>query len=539
MKKENKKERRRSGITKLFIKVLTLVTVCWVALLSITLVLTLCISLNTSQSEIESGLKSTATSLARSPMVVQALKNGYCPPELVSYLDSVVSVTEDLDIITIANTDSTRIYHVMPDRIGLKFVGGDQNKVLEGRSYFSDAVGSMGLQHRYFTPVLEGDDNIIGFVMTSATMDSLEQIWKDVTRFYVNLAIFLAFASLLLSGVLSLFIKKMLLGFDPEELVHSYLTQNEMLNNLNEGIISVDYKGDIQLVNRAAEEMLGQNSELLENSQLDGVITGSSGESLLPNRKMTVQTSRPNILARCIPLEKNGVLKSTTLILSDRTEAMRTAEQLVGTRHIISSLRANNHEFMNKLQVISGLLQMDRSQDALNYIGAVSALHAKTIAPILQHIHNPNVAALMLGKLDNMKELDIKLTLLVNSYLPERSRYLSAGDLVKVVGNLLENAIEAINARSDNGDRDIVMQLTENDEGLLIVVSDTGVGISPENLERIYEQGFSTKASEGRGTGMTLIKEVVTRCEGNIEVESEPGSGTTFTLIFDKERKRK
>jgi len=111
--------------------------------------------------------------------------------------------------------------------------------------------------------------------------------------------------------------------------------------------------------------------------------------------------------------------------------------------------------------------------------------------------------------------------------------------LIKVVGNLLENAIEAINARSDNGDRDIVMQLTENDEGLLIMVSDTGIGITPENLKRIYEQGFSTKASEGRGTGMTLIKEVVTRCEGNIEVESEPGSGTTFTLIFDKERKRK
>ncbi|MBP0981131.1 MAG: hypothetical protein J5968_02910 [Oscillospiraceae bacterium] len=205
MKKENSKERRRSGITRLFIKVLTLVTVCWVALLSITLVLTLCISLNASQSEIESGLKSTATSLARSPMVVQALKNGYCPPELITYLDSIVSVTDDLDIITIADTDSVRIYHVMPERIGLQFVGGDQHKVLEGRSYFSDAVGSMGLQHRYFTPVLEGDDNIIGFVMASATMDSLELVLRVYCVSHTAFTLFSRLSDFALHGVDFLF----------------------------------------------------------------------------------------------------------------------------------------------------------------------------------------------------------------------------------------------------------------------------------------------------------------------------------------------
>ena len=76
---------------------------------------------------------------------------------------------------------------------------------------------------------------------------------------------------------------------------------------------------------------------------------------------------------------------------------MRRAEQLNGTRHVVSALRANTHEFMNKLQVISGLLQMDRTEEAKAYIGAISAVQSKLVAPVLQHIRNANTAALLLG----------------------------------------------------------------------------------------------------------------------------------------------
>ena len=131
----------------------------------------------------------------------------------------------------------------------------------------------------------------------------------------------------------------------PEELVHTYLTQNEVLNNLDEGVVFVDAPGKIQLVNRAAEGMLGQRSELLEGAVLDSLIQEESGESLLrekEEKKKNISTSRPNILSCCIPLRKNERRSGSLLILSDRTEAMRTAEQLNGTRHIVSALRANS-----------------------------------------------------------------------------------------------------------------------------------------------------------------------------------------------------
>ena len=531
-----RKDRKQSGITSLFLRMLLWSTLLWVVLLCVTLGLTLHFALSTLQDEIECDLISTSSSLAKSDMVRQALKDGYCSEEVIDYLDLLVAQTQDLDIVTIADTNSIRLYHVVHDRIGEAFVGGDQGPALEGETYLSDAVGTLGFQHRSFTPVLDEAGAVIGFVVTSTTMDRLDTLRWEIVRTYLHLALALTLATLTLSAGLSLLIRRVLHGFSPEQLVHSYLTQNEVLNNLEEGVISIDSQGVIQLVNQAAEEMLGRQATLLEGRLLDDFISAEDGGSLLEQAGETLTTSHPNILSTCIPLTKNDTRTGSTLILRDKSETMREAEQLNGTRHIISALRANSHEFMNKLHVISGLLQMNKAEEALSYIGDVSALQSQTIDPILQRIHNPNVAALLLGKVNNAREMDIQLTLLNNSYLPQHSRFLSTADLITVVGNLLENAMEAINVQHHGSLRSVVLQITEDEGCLVLMVTDTGSGITPQVMAHMYETGFSTKSSDGRGVGMSLIQDIVTRCDASIEVDSEPGSGTTFTLIFSTPR---
>jgi sensor histidine kinase regulating citrate/malate metabolism len=123
-----------------------------------------------------------------------------------------------------------------------------------------------------------------------------------------------------------------------------------------------------------------------------------------------------------------------------------------------------------------------------------------------------------------------------NSDLPENSRYLSTTELVTVVGNLLESAIEAADASPLEDLRAISLQITEDEKGLLIMVSDTGDGIEPENLPHIFERGFSTKAATGRGVGMCRIRDIVESHGGTIDVDTEPGSGTTFTIIISQKR---
>ena len=519
-----------------FAQATCVILMVWFVLLSITLGLTLRYSLRTLQDKIDNCLISTTAALAENSSVKQAMLTGTLPGDMIEYLDALVEKTTDLDVISIADRESIRVYHVVHERIGQKFVGGDEHRALAGEAYISDATGTMGFQHRSFSPVFDEEGTVLGFVMASTTQDRLEQLRSNITATYLNLLIILTVFTLVFSAGLAAYLQQTLRGAKPEDLLRTYLTQNDILNSLDEGIISLDSRGNIRLVNQAATKALGKRDELLLGQSVDDLLRSEAGGSLLKISGEDLPTNRPNLLINSIYLESSSRWARQVLILKDKSEAFRRAEQLNGTRHIISALRANTHEFSNKLQVISGLLQMDRAQEALNYIGTVSQIQAQLISPVMQLIHNPNVAALILGKLNNMRELDIHLTLLANSSLPEHSRYLNTTELVSVVGNLLENAIEAVNAVSDARARTIVLQITEDEHGLLILISDSGIGIEPEIMPHICEPGFSTKAAEGRGVGMSLIRDIVDRHEGSMEVDSEPGDGTTFTLIFTKEQ---
>ncbi len=529
-------KQKKGQAAPLFVQTMCWIMLLWFILLSITLGLTLRYSLDTLQDKIDDTLRSMVTTLADSPSVYESLTVGVCDPELMDYLDDLVDTMNDLDIITIADENATRIYHVNKDRIGEQFVGGDEGRVLNGERYFSNATGTMGYQHRYFCPVYGRDGTVIGFVMASTTQSRLDALRNSIASTYGKLLLILTLCTLVFSAVLAIYLNRVLRGARPEDVMKTYLTQNDVLNSLDEGLISLDPRGQVRLVNQAAEETLGRREETLLGMNVDDLLLGEDGETLKGMEGENLPTSRSNILVNSLQIKNSTRWARQVLILKDKSELRRQAEQLGGTRHIVSALRANNHEFLNKLQVIAGFLQMDRPQEALAYIGHLSEEHAQTITPVMQLIHNANVAALILGKLENMRELDIRLTLLANSCLPEHSRYLSTHELVTVVGNLLENAIEAVNAQPPGADRSVVMQITEDETGLLIVLSDSGVGIQETDLPHIYESGFSTKANHGRGVGMVLIKSVVDRHGGILEVDSEPGSGTTFTLIINRPR---
>ena len=506
-------------------------------LLSVTLAVTLRYSLDTFQVKIDEILQSTVRTLAQTPVVRQVLLEGECPRDFAEYLDDIVRSTRDLDYITIADTDSIRVYHIDPFFIGRPFEGGDQYRALAGESYLSDAdPENFEDQRRAFHPVLDEDGRVLGFVMASATHGRLNQLRSKIYGTYLKLFVLLGAVTLIFSGATAVYLGRQLRGVRPEDLIRVYLTQNDIINSLDEGLVSYDNTGRIRLVNAAAARMLGHREDLLVGRQVDDLIRAENGESLRDRKPDSIRSSRANILVRPVQLPDSNLWARQVLILVDKTEAVRYAEELVGTRHMLGALRANTHEFLNKLQVISGFLQMGRVSEAQAYIGDLSAVHAHIIGPVMKQIRNASVAALILGKENHMRELDISLTLLGNSLLPERSRYLETGELVTVVGNLLENAMEAVNAADPAGIRSVTLQITEDETGLLLMVSDTGEGIRDEDLPHIFEHGFSTKARSGRGIGMKLIQDIVDRRGGSIDVDTEPGSGTTISVIFGRER---
>ena len=529
------REKRRS--LPLFWQLLAIVMAGWLVLVSVTLGVTMRYSLRTLQEQIDSVLMSTVVTLGTQPRIRNIVERGQIDPEMANYLTNVVVNTESLEYITIADKDSVRIYHIDPDYIGLPFEGGDEKRALAGESYISDATPqNFQRQHRAFYPIQSEGGEVIGFVMASATFERIDLLRSDIYATYLRLTLALTGCTLILCAALAMYLGRNLRGVKPGDLIRMYLTQNDILNALDEGMVSFDNTGKVRLVNAAAARMLGHREDLLLGQQVDDLLRAEDGTSLRDREGLTLQSSRPNILVRPVQLPDAQLWARQVLILADKTEITRYAEELGGTRHMLTTLRANNHEFLNKLQVISGLLQMGRTEDALGYIGAIADDHKHITGPVMTLIRNTGVAALILGKANNMRELDIDFMLVSNSLLPEQSRYLSNMELVTVVGNLLENAIEATNVIPAEELRAIALQITEDKKGLLIMVSDTGEGIDDESLPRIFDQGFSTKARKGRGVGMHRIRQIVESHGGTIDVDTEPGSGTTFTIIFSQKR---
>ncbi len=199
-------------------------------------------------------------------------------------------------------------------------------------------------------------------------------------------------------------------------------------------------------------------------------------------------------------------------------------------------MRAYTHEFVNKLHTILGMIQLGQTEKAEQYILDISQVHHQSVSRVMNQIQDTAVAALLVGKTSRASELGIHLNLDPKSSLSGDERFLPSGVLVTILGNLIENATECLN-RSSWKLREINVSIREKEDHLLLCVEDTGPGIVPELLPYIFEPNVSTKGN-GHGIGLARIKELVNLYQGEIRVESEPKSGTSFFLTFFTQGRR-
>jgi len=211
-------------------------------------------------------------------------------------------------------------------------------------------------------------------------------------------------------------------------------------------------------------------------------------------------------------------------------------EDLSGTKYLVDSMRANNHDFTNKLHVILGLIQIGEYDRAVNYIENISIIQRETISNVMKSIENPSFAALLIGKIARSSECNVKFILREGSSFKNSHISFPSEALITIAGNLIDNALDSMNMMSDSEEgeiKELVFGVFTNPGSLLITVDDTGSGISEENRDKIFNQGFSTKGS-GRGIGLYHTKQLVESLGGNISFESQIGVGTNFIVSFKR-----
>ena len=487
--------------------------------------------------EIDGTISDYSYLLSKDARIQDMLKQGKTDPVTIAYLDDMLERIEKIDIIVVADENAIRLFHPEKERVGYRFEGGDEGPVLSGAPpYVVEGVGTRQQQRRAFTGIRDELGRTIGFVMVSAYSANIADMREAVIRQVLVIFAIASLVGLLLAWILSRNIKRTLLGLEPDRLTELYLQKEEVLDSLEEGIVAVDHHGEL-LTNAAARKMLDVSYDGSEEQKLQFIRTQLEPvqQNGIAIRNQEMDLSEGTILMDKIPVIEKGRQVGAVCVLRNKTEVQRLAEQLTGVNHIVAALRANTHEHINKLHVILGLIQMGDTRAAMEYIIKVKTEEEEDYILVMQRIENRTIAALLLGKKNRAKERDIHLFLRKDSYLEAHNGYLSTSDLVTVVGNLLENAMDAVEDSAEP--REVSLFIHSSAEGLVIEVDDTGSGMAPEKIDQLFQRGFSTKG-EGRGIGLHLVQQIVEHREGTIQVESEPSEGTTFSIAICKKRKR-
>ena len=489
----------------------------------------------------DQNLQNIAEAVANSPLVDDKIENpdDEKTTELLNeYLDSLKISLDNIDVISFVSRENIRLYHSNHELIGTEYDGAIPEFEKVSKEYYtSNETGPSGSQRRAYAAVYDKNGNYTGFVMTIMLLENIKAETLQILFIFALITVAAILIELIISAELSSSIKKSLHGYEPNVFSAMFQVRDNILESLNEGVLAVDKNGVVQFANRSAAKMLGKKKakELINTPFTDCCNDGfiknviSTGEKEFNIQEQSIDNS--NVLIDCIPIKEKDDIIGAVAILHNREEYTKLMEDLAGTRYLVDSMRANNHDFTNKLHVIMGLIEMEMYDDAVSYIENISIVQRETISKIMSVVDEPSIAALLIGKSARASELNIKFILNDESHYSKTDLLLPSELMVTVIGNLIDNAFEAINIKDIQRQKELRFGIYSRENALLITVEDTGIGISKDNLEHIYDNGFSTKG-EGRGTGLYQVKEMVEAIGGKITVESQENVGTSFTVIF-------
>ena len=494
-------------------------------------------------------LQNISETIATSPSFMENdIQNGTAQDQvnLMRYLDSLKKSLYDVDVISIVNKNNQRFYHTNHSLIGTQYDGEQPDfSPVEKTFYIVNTNGPSGAQRRAYSALYSETGEYLGFIMVIILTEHVNENITQIITTYAILAVVAIVIELFITSRISKSIKNSLLGYEPDTISAMYLVRDNILESLKEGVIAVDKNGNILFTNNSAVKMLdksstatefiGKNIEQIKNGNvIKTVLNGSEKEFGIQGQRM----DGTDVIIDRIPIKHEEDPIDTICILHDRAEYTKLMEDLAGTRYLVDSMRANNHDFTNKLHVILGLIQMEMYDQATSYIENITMVQRASISKIMNCISEPALAALLIGKTARAAELNVKFTLRDGSHFSNTDMHIPTEVLITVIGNLIENAFESMNAKEPNpsNPNELIIGLFSKEDSILITVDDTGLGISEENKQRIFENGFSTKG-ENRGTGLYQVKTMVENFGGLITVDSQENVGTSFFVYFSKEKK--
>ncbi|MGS3449796.1 ATP-binding protein [Klebsiella electrica] len=450
-----------------------------------------------------------------------------------------IAARSDASFIVIGDAQGVHLFHsVHPEWVGTRLVGGDNQAVLEGKSVTTIRKGGLGVSLRSKAPIVDATGRVVGIVSVGYLTSYLDSITLTKVINIFAAAVLLLIALFIFSWYFTRSIKKQIFSLEPREIGLLVRQQKAMMESIYEGVIVIDRQRRIEVINHAARSLLGlsQPARLLRGQSIDSVIAPQpffASDEMLENdthdelcrfNQLTVLASRVRIM-----LEES--LQGWVITFRDRDEINSLSAQLSQVKRYVDNLRIMRHEQLNRMTTLSGLLHMGHYDEAIRYIQAQSEHAQELLDFISSRFSSPTLCGLLLGKAARAREKGVALSFDPACQLDRPLPALIEPELISIIGNLLDNAIEATQrAELPHEPVEVLIQL--NARELMIEVADRGIGIGPAIRDHIFERGITTKTRGDHGIGLYLIEHYVTQAGGTIEVADNSPRGAIFTLFI-------
>ncbi|WSQ12270.1 sensor histidine kinase [Streptomyces sp. NBC_01231] len=432
------------------------------------------------------------------------------------------------EYIVVMDRRGVRWSHPTPGEVG-RTVSTDPHLALAGKEVMEIDSGTLGRSARGKVPLRDSHGGIVGAVSVGIAYDSVR-----ARLIHAIPGLFAYAGGALAVGALAAWLISRRVHRQTRDLAFSDISgllaeREAMLHGIREGVVALDRAGRVRLLNDEAQRLLGIGDESVGRTPDEALGEGRTADVLAGRVTgtdlLTVRGQRV-LVANRMPTDDGGAVAT----LRDRTELEQLGRELDSTRGLIDALRAQDHEHANRMHTLLGLLELEMYEDAVEFVGEVVGDHRVTAEQVTEKVHDPLLAALLVGKATVAAERGVALWVSDRTRLPDR--LVDPRGLVTVVGNLVDNALDAVagtlHAR-------VEVELRADGRTVILRVRDTGPGIPAEQRELIFMEGWSTKtppAHRKRGIGLSLVRKLAERQGGSATVGEAEDGGAEFTVVL-------
>jgi two-component system CitB family sensor kinase len=473
-----------------------------------------------------------AHAVAAAPDVRAALDGTAPATALQPYAERVRRDT-GTDFVVVMSPTGVRYSHPNAHEIGRQF-RGHIGPAAAGRSFTETYTGTLGPSVRAVVPVRDAG-RVRALVAVGIGQSTVARGLRQELPTLLGVAV----AGLLLAAAGSWLVSRRLRrqthDLGPDELARMYEFYDAVLHAVREGLLLLDRDGRVQLVNDEARRLLGLPADVVGRRIDDAGVPGALGAALAAGEGRTDElhlTGDRILVVNQAPARWADREVGTVVTLRDRTDLQALTGELHSVRGLAEALRSQAHEAANRLHTVVSLVELGRTEQAVAFATEELELAQRLTDRVTSAVEEPVLAALLLGKVAEASERGVELVVAEDISVPEGA--VEARDLVTIVGNLLDNGVDA--AASAPAPRRVEVDARVTDRELVLRVADSGAGLDPDHLELAFRRGWSTKTADrpvGRGLGLALVGQAVHRHGGTVAVTRDAGAVFTVRLPLD------